>query len=189
MSPSFPSADPARHALRTATTAFAIVCLISFGCTVEREGGIGEPIEMGPWRFEVERAFDIIESDGSGGPYKFVTVELKLHNYQERHEKPFDDFLNGYRRGAFIAFPKINLMDKDGTSFDGWAIPDSGGSLRSERWTVRFRLVPSSMVSIMQSDSDLAPKYLDTELSDLRMVITNPDRRTGQPGTLSVRLK
>ncbi len=184
MSQSLSSGDRSR---RAAGVALAL-CLASLACSVQEKGSIGEPIRMGPWTFRVERTHDTIESNASREQFKYVIVEIRLDNYMERHEKTFDDFLNGKRPGALIAFPKITLVDKEGTEFDAWTTPDSGGSLRSERWTVRIGLIPSGPLS-MESSADLAAKYLDSDLADFRLVITNPDRRSGQPGSVSIPLK
>lgn len=180
------SSEKDRSPLRRLPAPIALGVVLALpGCVMEKEVAIGETIEMGPWKFHVERALDTIETNASRDQFKVVIVEVKLHNYTERHEKTFDDFLNGNQPRAIIAFPKIELQDEDGTTFDGWATPDSGGSLRSEGWTMKFHLIRDSL---MESSADLARPYLDTELSSLRLVITNPDRLSGQPGSVSIRL-
>jgi len=162
------------------------VCLMA-GCAAAAEDvAMRQPIQMGPWTFEVQSATERNESRG-GRQVMIVSIDLKLHNYMERHEQPFDDFLNGHTAGSIMSFPHIELEDPSGVQFDGWLVPLSGGSLRSEGWRAEFPLAPSSAPG--GNTADLVAKYLDTRLSDLRIVIDNPDRRGGQPARVSVRLR
>ncbi len=154
----------------------AFACMTP-ACRAEKEFAMRQPIEMGPWTFEVQSATERDESRG-GRQVKIVSIELKLHNYKERHEKPFDDFLNGHTPSSIMAFPHLELEDASGAQFDGWLVPLTGGSLRSSLWRAEFPLVPSSTSD--GNTADLAAKYLDTRLSDLRIAIDNPDRRGGQ---------
>jgi len=157
------------------------------GCgTTQREFAMRQPIEMGPWTFEVQSATERRESSG-GQQIKMVSIELKLHNYRERHAKPFDEFLNGHSPGSIMAFPNMKLEDEAGTRFDGWLVPLSGGNLRSETWRAEFPLVPSSAPD--DNTAERAAMYLDTRLPDLRVVIDNPDRRGDQPDSVAVRLR
>ena len=162
-------------------------CIIA-ACGVAEEIAMRQPIEMGPWKFEVSRADDRTESRG-GQQLKIVTVELKLHNYEQRHSKPFDEFLNGRTPGAMMSFPHLRLEDARSTSFDGLLIPVSGGSLRSQEWRAEFVLVPSSATDPMADPAGQAAKYLDTRVSDLKLILDNPDRQAGQPGRVLVPLK
>ena len=184
MSRSSSSADRAR---RRAAPWLALLCLTA-SCSREMEIGMRQPIAMGPWTFEVERADDRTESLG-GQQLKIVSVDLALHNYEERHEKPFDDFLNGRSRGSMM-FPHLVLRDAGGTTFDGLLVPLSGGSLRSRGWRADFVLVPSSVDDMAGGGpASLASRYLETRLADLRLVLDNPDRRGDQPGRVVVPLR
>jgi len=165
----------------------ALLCLTT-ACAAEAELAMRQPFGMGPWTFEVRSATERIEPRG-GQQVKIVSIELKLLNYHERHEKPFDDFLNGHTHGSVMAFPHLKLVDRAGTQFDGWLVPSSGGSLRSEAWRAEFVLVPSNEPDPMSSTADMAGKYLDTRLSELRLAIDNPDQREGQPYRVSVKLQ
>lgn len=186
---SFHSGEQERLLFRS--VAIVIVSLMLQYCAAivtEEQVGMNEPIEMGPWTFEVNRANAQVEMRGNT-PYKKVTVTLKLHNYRERHEKTFDDFLNGTSPGSMMAFPKLHLVDEVGTRFSAELVsPMSGGSLRSERWRAGFLLVPFSL-SFNTNASESAAEYLDKEPSDFRLVFKNPDRRGTQPARVSVQLK
>lgn len=165
--------------------AFAL-CLFSLGCA-EDEYGLGDPINMGPWTFEIERVTERTENRGADR-YKFILVTVRLDNYTERHRKTFDDFMNGTVEGSVWADPRTALLDGDGNRFDGSISPTSGGRMRSERWQARFLLVPSN-AGLMEDASDLAKEHLDKHPGDFRLVIENPDHRRGQPRRASVRLE
>jgi hypothetical protein len=149
--------------------------------------GSGSRLLWGPWTFEVERTTERIKNS-SGDRYKFILVTVRLDNYTERHEKTFDDFMNGTTEGSIIANPRTELVDGDGNRFDGWFSPTSGGRLRSERWEASFLLVPSN-AGLLEDASDLAKEHLDKHASDFRLVIENPDHRDGQPRKVSVQLE
>lgn len=169
----------------------ALAALGIAGCTTTESYEFGQPIEMGPWTFEVERVQDVSETDSYRGTRrKTVMVTLRLHNYTERHERTFDDFMNGRRPGGLISisFPKLELVHEDGATFLASLSPVSGGSLRSERWQAQAWLIPDN-VGIMADGSELAERYADTSLSDLALVIDNPDRRSGQPRRVVIALR
>ncbi len=155
-------------------------------CTNGDEYALGQPITMGPWTFQVERATERIESR-SDLRLKMVSVTLKLENYMERHEKPFDDFLQGRTEGSPMEHPHLALVDEAGNRFDVEDLsPLSGGSLRSEGWNARFSLIPFSM---SRSASEMAAEHLDKHPADFRLVIENPDHRSGQPRKVSIQLE
>jgi hypothetical protein len=181
-------------AARLVTMSAAGLILIS--CALEEEYGLRQPIEMGPWTFEVQRATERIESGSGGNRSKRITLFLKLHNYRERHRKPFDDFLNGTSKPSIAAMPsfsmpRLHLVDGEGNEFDGWVSPMSGGSMRSEHWQAHFVLISMSMRDILRAgeDTDLAAEHVDKHPSDFRLLIENPDVREGQPRRVSIQLE
>ena len=162
------------------------------GCSTTEFYELGQPIEMGPWAFEVERAWEQVQTKGAGLRIKTITVTIRLHNYKERHEEPFDTFMMrpGSGIGGMFMKPIFRLVDKEGTGFEAILTPRSGGSLRSERWQAVFELVPLDMRSALSADAaDLAARHLDTRLSELAVEIDNPDRRSGQPRRVVVPLQ
>ena len=144
---------------------------------------------MGPWTFEVERVQDRVSTHSDGHRQKIVTLTLRLHNYTERHEATFDDFMNGRTPGGFIpiSFPKLKLAHEDGATFVASVSPVSAGSLRSERWQAQSWLLPDN--AGIRNWNELWERYADAPLSELVLVIDNPDRRSGQPRKASVRLE
>lgn len=172
-------------------TALALLLGVIAGCAKAAPAVSYEPgqaIEMGPWKFAVEEARDSVEDKPGVGRMKTVTVTLRLVNYMERHEQPFDNFLMRYKPGAMFMRPSFQLVDEHGTPFDGTLSPLSGGSMRSERWHARFALVPAD-AGAMDDVSELAPRYADAKITNLDLVIENPDCRSGQPQSVIIALK
>ena len=175
-------------------SASAFLGLILISCVLEETYGLHQPIEMGPWTFEVQRATERIK--GGSNPSKKIILFLKLHNYRERHRKPFDDFLNGTSKPSVkalpsISFPRLKLVDGEGNEFDGWISPTSGGSMRSEHWQAHFPLISMSIRDILSADEDTdsAAEHIDKHLADFRLVIENPDVREDQPRRVSIQLE
>lgn len=121
-----------------------------------------------------------------GGRQKTVTV--RLENYRERHEQPFGDFMNGDAPGRIVIFPNIQLVHPDGAEFYIYLTPASGGELRSERWQGRTELIPHN-APLLADAVELAERYADTQLSDLSLLIENPDRLAGQPRRVVIPLQ
>lgn len=171
---------------RNLTIGIVAACLLLSGCADEVYE-MGQPIAMGPWTFEIERATERTDHQG-GDRYKFILITIRLDNYSERHQKTFDDFMNGTVEGSVWADPQAELVDEDGNRFVASISPISGGRLRSERWQARIVLVPSN-AGLLEDASDLAREHLDKHPGDFRLVIQNPDHRRGQPRRVSVRLE
>lgn len=163
-----------------------VVGITCTACTSSKEYDLGDPITMGPWTFQAERASERIESRGNLR-LKIVSVTLKLENYMERHEKPFDDFMKGRTEGSIMEHPHLALVDEAGNSFDAEDVsPLSGGSLRSASWSARFPLIEFSM---RESSSETAARHIEKHPADFRLVIENPDHRSGQPRKVSIQLE
>ena len=182
MSP--PSISPRTSRWLTALWALGIA-----GCSTTEPYEIGQAIEMGPWSFEVERVRDRGDTQSDGHRQKIVTLTLRLHNYTERHERTFDDFMNGSRRGGMIpiSFPNLELVHEDGATFVASLSPVFAGSLRSERWQAQAWLLPDN--AGISNWNALWDRYADAPLSDLVLAIDNPDRRSGQPSRVVIALR
>lgn len=155
-------------------------------CANGDEYALRQPIAMGPWTFQVERAEERVQTRGVVR-LKVISVTLKLNNYLERHEKPFDDFMEGRTAGSIVEHPHIVLVDAAGNRFDLEALnPLSGGSLRSEGWRARFPLIE---FSLRESSSETAAEHIDKHPADFRLVIENPGPRSGQPRKVSIQLE
>ena len=118
-----------------------------------------------------------------------MTLTLRLHNYTERHERTFDDFMNGRTPGGFIpiSFPKLHLVHEDGAEFLADVSSVSRGSLRSERWQAQSWLLPDN--AGIRNWNELWDRYADASLSELVLMIHNPDRRSGQPRKVTITLQ
>lgn len=163
-----------------------VVGITCTACTSSKEYDLGEPIRMGPWTFQAERASERIESRGNLR-LKIVSVTLKLENYMERHEKPFDDFMKGRTAGSIMDRPHMEIADEAGNRFHLEDLrPASGGSLRSEGWSATFPLVELSMRA---SATESAAQHLDKHPADFNLVIENPDHQSGQPRKVSIQLE
>ena len=183
MWPSFPSIDRARARRLMVATSMAGLIVMGCGSLEEKSYQLHQPIEMGPWTFAVTGTKE--QTENRGIRLKKIFVFLELENYQERHEKPFDDFLNGRRKQSAMARPKLWLVSDAGKKFDGSVSPKSGGSMRSKRWQAKFTLAE---FSFSENSSDTAKRYLDKHPADFLLVIQNPDRREGQPRNVKIRL-
>jgi len=155
-------------------------------CTRTEERALHEAISMGPWTFDVERATASTDVHG-GGRWRKIRVVLRLQNCREQHEPAFDAFLNGGGRGSYIVFPRFELRAVDGARFDTLFLSASGNS-SSEYWNAEFVLVPKD-AGAMEDSARLAEPYLDRQPEDFRLVITNPERRSGQAGRVSIALR
>jgi hypothetical protein len=156
----------------------AWLALFLCACTPETEYKMGEPIEMGPFTFVVEDAYEKLAAFPNGDPRMEIFVDLRLDAAAGAKVK-LDEFLNDTAgdRGMII-HPHVEIRDKDGQSFMGWVRRISGRQL----WRAEFPLVDDA------GGVDSAQHYLDRRASDFRLVIDNPDRRSGQSSRAAVML-
>jgi hypothetical protein len=181
---SFPWIDRARARRLILATSVAGLILTGCGPVGGKVYQLDQPIQMGPWTFAVTGAKERTENRGRDR-YKTIVIVVELENYMERHEKPFDDFLNGSTQNSMMSHPKMWLVSEAGKKFDGDVRPESGGSMRSRRWQAEFLLAE---FSLRENTSDTAKRYLDKHPADFRLVIQNPDRRKGQPREVTIQL-
>lgn len=122
---------------------FTIAALLVIGCAPSKTNyELHELISMGPWTFTVTEAREQTEYRPGIGSLKHILVTLELKNYLERHDRPFDDFLEGDRKGSIVSRPAMWLLDGKGkkVGYPGLVQPLSGGSMRSMYWKARFEL-------------------------------------------------
>ena len=72
----------------------------------------------------------------------------------------------------------MKIKDKSGVKFDGDVKKISG----SARWRAEFWLIVPRRGNKSRLD------YLDRTTSDFNLIIKNPDKRKGQPGTIQIKL-
>jgi hypothetical protein len=180
-----PQATASRpHSARSLRSLLLALPLVLAACARTEERGLREPIAMGPWTFSVERASASTDARG-GGRWRTLRVQLRLHNHRERQPTTFDAFLNGGGRGSYIVFPRFELRDAQGTRFE--SLLHAAGS-SGESWSADFVLVPADAPAMADTKA-LAEPFLDKQPGDFRLVISNPDRRRGQPGKVSIQLR
>jgi hypothetical protein len=174
-----------RSSTKTAHILAAALALPLIGCEGGPEVQIRQSIEMGPFVFLVERTTQAVDPFSG---LKEIGVVMRLVNFEERFNPSFDDAFNGRSRGSMMSFPRAAIEDGDGNRFEGWVAPTSGGR-RYERWKVTFPLHDGTLTD---PDSELAresaPKYLEREPHDFRLLIRNPDPRPGQPTRIWIQL-
>jgi hypothetical protein len=177
------------------TTGLLAVCLAATACGPTAYAP-DQPIAMGPWTFRIERTARTETRSRPSNAIKTVFVFVSLENYRERHERTFDDFLNGESPGSNFLTPRMELVDDVGEHFVGIVSPVDrsrsrrGSSMRSARWRARFLLIPTACCSILGSPQpERAGEYLDTEPADFQLVIKNPERRSGQPRRVVIQLE
>jgi hypothetical protein len=157
----------------------ALLVLSVFACAPATYE-MGQPIEMGPFVFEVTNTSEQLHFFTGGGRCKKIYVSLQLHTDQSMPTKvEFGDFLNGEAKGQrMIVFPAMKLVDGNGKKFDGIVNRVSGETL----WRAEFYLIDHRRG--IQSGLD----YLDKAVEDFRLVIKNPEVREGQPRDVTITL-
>ena len=155
-----------------------LLALLLYGCSQETEYKVGQTIEMGPFAFVVEEAYERVSSFNTGEPKIEIFVDLRLDAATGAKVK-FDEFLNDTAapRGMII-YPNMEIWDKDGHKFMGMVRRISG----RERWQAEFLLVDDD------GGTSTARQYVNRRAADFRLIIKNPDRREGQPGRVAVAL-
>ena len=132
-----------------------------------------DPIEMGPFTFAIERAYD-----ESSSPCGAIVVDLRLQQ-SDGAKVHFDDFLNDNTGRALILHPAMELVGADGRRYLGWVTRVSG----REEWSAEFQLVNDD------GWSEGAERCAaSSHSSDFRLTIRNPDPRSGQPARVSMPL-
>jgi hypothetical protein len=139
-----------------------------------------EPIEMGPFVFEVSGASEGFDYFNTGERYKIIYVDLLLDTEKSAETKiEFHDFMNGKSKGnRMFIFPAMKIEDTTGAKFDGNVKRASGET----RWRVEFLLINFGRGIKSRVD------YLDQTASDFNLIIKNPDRRKGQPSVIQFKL-
>ena len=153
-----------------------LLALLLCGCSQEAEYKVGQTIEMGPFAFVVEDAYERVSSYNTGEPKIEIFVDLRLDAATGAKVK-FDEFLNDTAapRGMII-YPNMEIWDRDGRKFQGMVHRVSG----RERWQAEFPLVDDD------GGPSTARQYVNRRAADFRLIIKNPDRREGQPGRVTV---
>lgn len=148
----------------------AAACLI--GCAGTEEYALGQPVNMGPYSFEVVSA-----DEGHWGSYP--TVDIAFRVTRDATEPFTTSFSSSFA-------DKMELVDAAGNAFPVAAEPVSpvyrAGRSRSDRYLARVRLSPSH-----EGVRDAA--RIGKVAGDFRLVIDNPAPEGGQPRRVAVALR
>jgi len=145
--------------------------LFLLGCAAAptEEYRMGQPIEMGPYVFELERTEQHSFYDG-----------LEIHvmvRILEDNAAPFTttfDYFLGYWA----------VQDQAGNTFDAGFAPLSGDRRSSEQWVAMFRIfTDSSMMGVRD------PEHVGERASDFRLFIENPFPQGEQPRRVVIQLR
>ena len=154
------------------------------GCTPQ-DYELGQRIEMGPFAFHVEGASSGVNRGYEGGPMREITVRLRLLSNESRPRKDFYEFLTGIDpyRLQLIVLPHYKLEDSHGHKFDGLM------TRCTDTCRIEFHIRGDLRVMRMfSSDEAFREEHFDLRPEDFRLIITNPDRRDGQPSEVSIQL-
>jgi hypothetical protein len=145
------------------------------GCQKKtQEYRLEQPINMGPFSFEVERTEESVKLvHPSEGPNLEIRVYYRmLDNKTPQFGKTLDETLLGVR-----------IVDKANNTIEsGGGRVLSGGRPHPSEWVDTFTVSPTLM-----GVRDRAK--LGQSASDFRLIIDNPDVRDGQPERVSIQLR
>ena len=145
-----------------------------FGCAKKTEEyRMGQPINMGPFSFEVERTEESRRLDLIGGPTPQIKVYYRmLYNKTPPFGTTFDEVL-----------VDVRLVDHANNRIDwGGRVVVSGNRHHPSEWYDLFTVGRSFM-----GVRDKA--RLGQRASDFRLIIDNPEVRAGQPERVSIPLR
>ncbi len=159
---------------------FSALPLLLLGCSGSQEVGFEEPIRMGPFEFQVERAFRAPPRDGNPE----IIVDFRLLADESVAGVTFDDLMDndvdadGNRLTAMFRPGYMGVVDSHGHYFVGLVHGRSG------RWWGQFIIWELSLND--QETFDQVHRELPVE--DYTLTIKNPDPRKGQPLKVSIPL-
>jgi len=149
--------------------------IVALGCEKKtQEYRLEQPINMGPFSFEVERTEESVKLVHPGeGPNLEIRVYYRmLDNKTPPFGKTLDETLLGVR-----------IVDKANNTIEsGGGRVVSGDRHHPSEWVDTFTVSPSLM-----GVRDRAK--LGQSASDFRLIIDNPDMRDGQPERVSIQLR
>jgi hypothetical protein len=149
--------------------------LASLGCEKKtQEYRMDQPINMGPFSFEVERTEEAVKlKHPSEGPNLEIRVYFRmLDNKTPPFGKTLDETLL-----------EVRIRDKAGNTIEspGPRVV-SGDRHHPSEWVEIFEVSPSLMGVRDRTK-------LGKSASDFRLIIDNPDVREGQPERVSIQLR
>jgi hypothetical protein len=167
-------AVPIAACVRRSAVGLALICAAASlaGCAAAEEYALGQPIDMGPYSFDVVSA-----DDGRWGSYPTVDIVFRL---TRDDTAPFTTNFP-----ASFAF-KMEIADAAGNAFPVVLEPVSpeyrAGRHRSDRYVARVRLSASH-----EGVRDAA--RIGKAASDFTLTIDNPDPQRDQPRRVAIPLR
>ena len=153
----------------------AVSGLAVCGCRTEATVAMRQPIEMGPFTFVVERAYD--DATASESRCGAIVVDLRLMD-ADGAKVHFDDFLNDMTEPALIVHPATSIVDRAGHRYTGWVRRVSG----RDQWRATF---PLSYEDNLLSEAKCSASRRAVDFS---LTIRNPESRRGQRSRISIAL-
>ncbi len=165
--------------------------LMLAGCSMAEDYEMGQEIQMGPFTFEVKSASATVRYQEDMGRERIISVTLRVLKNESRPRIDFGDFLNdmvGVQwKMQLIADSNLTLVDSHGHKFLG-GVGNQGGrpQARFEITSLYDTFENPFNVERIQRFNDA---HLETQPSDYRLIIENPDRREGQPRAVRIQLR
>jgi len=179
-------------------------CIVLSGCS-SNDYELGQRIEMGPLAFQVEGASSRLErpkpepaapgrpQEAAVGPTRHISVQLRLLSDESRPRIHFGDFLEGGdSKCSGVSFSlgdrsHYKLEDSHGHKFGGSLERHRCDPLVAGGLQLQFRFIPRGEIPTVRNEAFRA-EHVDLRTEDCRLIITNPDRRKGQPRSVSIQL-
>jgi hypothetical protein len=149
--------------------------LASLGCEKKtQEYRMDQPINMGPFSFEVERTEEAVKlKHPSEGPNLEIRVYFRM----------LDDKTPPFGKTLDETLLEVRIRDKAGNTIEspGPRVV-SGDRHHPSEWVEIFEVSPS-LIGVRDRTK------LGKRASDIRLIIDNPDVREGQPERVSIQLR
>ena len=158
------------------------------GCSMAEDYEMGQAIEMGPFTFEVRSASPSLDVRDTGR-VRVISVTFRVLKDESRPRIDFGEFLSdmvGFQASPrMMVFPHTTLVDSHGHKFKS--------DVRGSPPRARFQI--TSALDLLEFNADAEriqgfnDAHLETEPSDYRLIIDNPDRREGQSRAVRIQLR
>ncbi len=155
------------------------------GCSMAQDHEMGQEIQMGPFTFEVRSASPSLDVRDTGR-VRVISVTFRVLKDESRPRIDFGEFLSDMVGAPrMMVFPHTTLVDSHGHKFKS----DVRGTPPRARFLITSAL---DLVEVM-SDAERLQRFndahLETQPSDYRLIIDNPERRKGQPRAVRIQLQ
>ena len=158
------------------------------GCSMAQDHEMGQEIQMGPFTFEVRSASPSLDVRDTGR-VRVISVTFRVLKDESRPRIDFGEFLSdmvGFQAAPrMMVFPHTTLVDSHGHKFKS--------DVRGTPPRARFQITSALDLVEVMADAERLQRFndahLETQPSDYRLIIENPDRREGQPRAIRIQLR